>query len=683
MKTNLHRAILMALCLFTPIIVEAQTNFKSLNYLYSVPDGKIVSGQHNDQKNYQGSSTDASYWTEEVHSITGKYPALYGCDLLFHGNSNLRWDVTYEAEKQWNNGAIINMMWHACPPNQSEPCQWDGGIMSSLTTSEWTDLLTDGGTLNTIWKQRINSIALPHLEYLKEKGVEVFWRPFHEQNQSLFWWNSGGAANTNALWQLTYNYMQNTLGLDNLIWIWNVQDIHTNFAQHNPGADFFDVATIDIYADGFSNTSYYNALVQEANDKPVAFGECFYLPKKNVISTQAKMSFFMTWAYGLYIDVNGNPTNSINDIETVYNYDEVITLEDMPGWDSYQSPNEELVLVNFEDIPYQLDAWNGTASVITNPRQQGINTSQNVGKYITPSNLAWSNCASLTFNESINYTDLDHIQMMVLAPSATEILCKLEDTSGNYSSIQTQVTPSMSSDWQIIELHFSELTEPEATNAHYNKLALFFNVHDNSGGEEWLFDNITMFKKSTNVIAPSNVKVVAQNSNSFTITWDEDTNATGGTNIFINTKDSEVNDQFIETIDAGIGSYTYQGTYGDINIESGTDYIAKIQSLPDATGNAYAEIEVNTTPTNTSFTTIEGINIYPNPFKNQLNIIASTHKIESVQISDIGGKLIIKEISTSNNEFYQIDLTNLPVGIYIATISLTNGEKITQKVVKQ
>lgn len=324
--------------------LTAQTRFKSLNFLYSITGQYIVSGQHNDQKNlpqeYGGGPTDHVYWTEQVRSITGKYPALYGADFLFHGSSTLRWNITYEAERQWNRGAIISLMWHACPPSQGASCNWDGGLLSSLTTSQWNDLLTNGGNLNRTWKARIDEISV-YLQYLEDKGVEVMWRPLHEQNQTAFWWNSGGAERTKALWRLTHDYMTNVKGLSNLIWVWDMQDMYGNFADWNPGASYFDVAALDVYADGYTNLGYYNSLVTQAAGKPVAFGECFRLPSAQVIQNQPRMSFFMNWAYGLLFDYNSPPrqTNSHDYIREVYNNPKVLTLDEMPGWNSNPVPD--------------------------------------------------------------------------------------------------------------------------------------------------------------------------------------------------------------------------------------------------------------------------------------------------------------------------------------------------------
>ncbi|MFH0758160.1 MAG: glycosyl hydrolase [Bacteroidota bacterium] len=321
--------------LFFSSLAAAQTRFKTLNYLYGISGKNILSGQHNDLKAFHGNPTGPSYWTDEVHKVTGKNPALYGADFGFHGQSSLRWDVTYEAEKQWHDGAVINLMWHACPPTQTEPCGWDGGVKSSLDASQWTDLLTEGGALNTEWKSRIDVVVAPYLQYLQEKGVEVLWRPFHEQNQTVFWWNSGGAENTVALWKLTHDYMTNELGLTNLIWTWDVQDIHSSYQQYNPGDKYFDMAALDYYSGGFTDLSYYNALVAQSGGKPIGIGESFKVPAASVINNQPKMAFFMIWAYGLYEDENGGATNTVQQILDTYNNPKVITLDEMPGWQSF------------------------------------------------------------------------------------------------------------------------------------------------------------------------------------------------------------------------------------------------------------------------------------------------------------------------------------------------------------
>jgi len=335
---------MLALILLLPMLSTSHAGpFKTLDFLQSISGSKIAAGQHNDQKNFHGQATGPGYWTQRVFDITGKYPALWGGDFLFHGNSALRWDMVGEAKRQWNNGAMISIMWHVCPPTQGDSCGWEGGIKSSLNGSQWQDLLSDGGYLNTRWKQRMDSDVVPYLQDLENNGVEVLWRPLHEQNQHVFWWNTGSREDTKALFRLTRDYLTREKGLSNLIWVWDVQDIgdKRNFWDYNPGNQYFDMAALDIYGNGYYDSSFYDTLLGQASGKPVAFGENFQLPNWQVIANQPQMSFFMTWAYGLLEDYNNppRPTNSEDFIREVYNYPNVITLDEMPGWNDTTPPN--------------------------------------------------------------------------------------------------------------------------------------------------------------------------------------------------------------------------------------------------------------------------------------------------------------------------------------------------------
>jgi mannan endo-1,4-beta-mannosidase len=280
--------------------------------------GYVMSGQHNDEK-----KPDVTAYTNDVQRITGKYPGLWSGDFLFEANDQRRWAVVREAENQWRNDAIINLMWHACPPTQGESCGWDGGVQSKLSDQQWNDLITDGGNLNRVWKQRMDSIAV-YLQYLKEKGVEVMWRPLHEMNQGAFWWGGRPGANgTRRLYQLTHDYMVDQKGLTNLIWVWNVQDLSTDYAAYNPGNAYWDVATLDVYGSGLSERSYYDALMQQVGNKIVGIGETFKLPTENAFKQFPRFSFFMIWAYGLEND------NSRQEIINAYSNPRVITRDEI------------------------------------------------------------------------------------------------------------------------------------------------------------------------------------------------------------------------------------------------------------------------------------------------------------------------------------------------------------------
>ncbi|WP_282081931.1 T9SS type A sorting domain-containing protein [Aquimarina algiphila] len=94
--------------------------------------------------------------------------------------------------------------------------------------------------------------------------------------------------------------------------------------------------------------------------------------------------------------------------------------------------------------------------------------------------------------------------------------------------------------------------------------------------------------------APTGLATSNITSTGFTLTWDADPNATGGTNIFIVDPAASSGDVYVTTVAAGVNTFDYSGTYGSVTIQDGVTYIAKIQALPDADFNAYADVSVTT-----------------------------------------------------------------------------------------
>lgn len=324
--------VLVAL-LLSWLAAPAQTRFKSLNYLYGITGSRTVSGEHNRQP----IATPTTY-TDRINAITGDYPGLWSSDFLFEQSEiNNRGTMINAAKAQWANGALINIMFHACPPTQAEPCQWQGGVVSTLTDAQWSDLVTDGGQLNRNWKARLD-VIVPYLQDLKNNGVEVMFRPFHEMNQPIFWWaGRPGANGTARLFRLTRDYLVNVKGLTNLIWVWDLQDFSTlssDLASYNPGAAYWDVLALDMYySDGQGyTTAKYNAMLNAAGNKPIAIGECEVLPSSALLAAQPRWAFFMGWSE-LVFNSNSNST-----IQNVFWAGNVLVRDEMPGWNNVPNP---------------------------------------------------------------------------------------------------------------------------------------------------------------------------------------------------------------------------------------------------------------------------------------------------------------------------------------------------------
>ncbi|RZK60701.1 MAG: glycoside hydrolase [Pedobacter sp.] len=307
--------------------IKGPTRFRSLNYLYAISGKYTIAGIHNREPN-----AHPARWTDTVKVATGKFPGFWSGDFLFQKeNIANRQTMINEAAVQWKKGAVVNIMWHACSPALEQPCGWDkNGVLSKLSDAQWKELLTDGTAINSRWKVMMDEIAI-YLDQLKQKGVEVLFRPLHEMNQGVFWWGGRpGPEGTRKLYQLTHDYLTRTKKLNNLIWVWDIQDFKTLAADadaYNPGAAYWDVAALDIYDDksGFSQEKY-DIMVKVAAGKPIAVGECQKYPSSAILAKQPKWTFFMGWSELVF------EHNKVAEIKALIEAENVVSLDEMSGW---------------------------------------------------------------------------------------------------------------------------------------------------------------------------------------------------------------------------------------------------------------------------------------------------------------------------------------------------------------
>lgn len=320
-QSNLHKTILLD----SAELSLAKEKAKILTFLSEIRAKHVLGGIHNREPN-----SNPTQWTNKVYDVVGDYPALWSGDFLFQKeNIDHRQTMITEAIRQFKKGAIINLMWHACNPANAQPCDWDNGkgVLSNLTDAQWEELFTDGSAINKQFTTMMDQVAL-HLQRLKDSGVVALFRPFHEMNQGKFWWGGRPGKNgTLKLFQMIHNYMVKEKQLNNLIWVWNIQDFPTldkDVDKYNPGEAYWDIVSLDVYDDvtGYSKEKY-ETIQRVANGKPMGIGECQRLPSLQVLEVQRDWVFFMGWSELVF------EHNSKERIKEIYNSERVFMLSEI------------------------------------------------------------------------------------------------------------------------------------------------------------------------------------------------------------------------------------------------------------------------------------------------------------------------------------------------------------------
>jgi mannan endo-1,4-beta-mannosidase len=283
-----------------PVNPDATQEAKDLLKKICDVTGKgILTGQHDFPNNRNADN-------EAIHTATGKYPAIWGSDFGFTDGED-KDAITHrdllmeEAKKQYAAGSIIYFCWHMTRPTEDEPVKpgsgWSGSVQAKLTDEQWLELITSDSPLHQRWEKYMDTAA-KYLKQLQDAKIPVLWRPMHENNGTFFWWGGRpGQYGTAMLYRQIYNRMVNVHHLNNLVWVWNQNGPTTRggeFYDFYPGPQYADIVSYDNY--GSLDDRYYHEIVTIANGKPIGFGELGSPVPPEVLMTQPKWAFYMTWA---------------------------------------------------------------------------------------------------------------------------------------------------------------------------------------------------------------------------------------------------------------------------------------------------------------------------------------------------------------------------------------------------
>ena len=271
---------------------EARALLKEID---QISGHSTLTGQHNFPNHL-------SRWSDRIYDLTGKFPGIFGQDFGFSGGEDKdsvagRPAMIEEAIRQYRNGAVIALTWHAVRPTDDEPVTFRDSVQGHLTDFEWNELLTPGTDIYNRWVEQVDVIA-GYLKQLQAAGVPVLFRPYHEMNGNWFWWGGRpGEHGSAAHYRQLYQRFVGVHHLNNVVWVWNVNSPGGNAGAidvYFPGANYADVVTMDIY--GKFEQSYYQSMLALAGDKPIALAEVGAMPSLDVLAQQPRWAYFMMWS---------------------------------------------------------------------------------------------------------------------------------------------------------------------------------------------------------------------------------------------------------------------------------------------------------------------------------------------------------------------------------------------------
>ncbi len=308
---------------FSPVNPDASDGVKrTLNFLYDIKGKYILSGQQNYNSN-------RNTFSDSAKNITGKYPAVWGCDFMNWGDKDLGPQIVAEAIKKSHDGYLITLMWHEGRPTDDPPYDFERNVKGRIADTAWTQLTTPGTPLNKKWLAQIDVIA-GYLKQLRDAGVTVLWRPYHEMNGVWFWWgNRKGPDGIAKLWKMMYDRFTNYHHLNNLLWVWGANGLRDipfdeayDYADYYPGPEYVDILGADVYHFDYEQKDY-NSLLALANGKPIALTETGELPTPLILSVQPQWCWFMVWTSWLWTDNTRDRVKQVYNMPRALNHDEV------------------------------------------------------------------------------------------------------------------------------------------------------------------------------------------------------------------------------------------------------------------------------------------------------------------------------------------------------------------------
>jgi mannan endo-1,4-beta-mannosidase len=209
-----------------------------------------------------------NYWdadpTDNITGLqqqTGQLPAIVGTAYNVGGSPE---DGIALSNQYLEQGALVMLSW------------WPGNPTSGVSTTDatnvainFTAVITPGTAEYQNWHASLDAFAAAAATLTGP----VYFRPFLELNGDWFWWGGHDPAQFITLWKQTHDYLVNTKGLTNLVWVYCINSGVKHYADYFPGTDYADVVAMDEYPPGNASedVAMYQAML--SLNEPMIFAE--------------------------------------------------------------------------------------------------------------------------------------------------------------------------------------------------------------------------------------------------------------------------------------------------------------------------------------------------------------------------------------------------------------------------
>ena len=122
-----------------------------------------------------------------MYDSSGKYPALIGLEYGYFAHVDLP-KVNQVAINHWKKGGLVTISWHADNPfTDGYNVKWNSVSHKDSINVKCLLKTAPASKEKSNYRNELNKVA-DALKQLKQAGVTVLWRPFHEVNGNWFWW---------------------------------------------------------------------------------------------------------------------------------------------------------------------------------------------------------------------------------------------------------------------------------------------------------------------------------------------------------------------------------------------------------------------------------------------------------------------------------------------------------------